>query len=320
MRNRQLWHFSDATASVAIFVVLMGMSIWMARDALVNGPTWFQDYTLYGMQYGAQQVFEETVLPALEKDPSLSFVVSPSWANGAEQFTSFFLPTQLQSRVTLGQPSDLITNIGSIPPKTVIVATNDEYNKLLVDQAYKNINVLKTIDYPNGQPGFYELTLQAADNIKQIMDAQHALNRNPIEERITWNGQTVRVLHSPLGSGQVGDMFDNDPDTLARVLEANPFVVDIFPTVPFSTKSIFIKTGSMHNYTVTIRLYAQGAAEPVVYSQNYLDLPNKDLPPDPEITIPFDRGPAVSERVDIEIMDNTSGDTSQIHIRTIQFK
>jgi hypothetical protein len=39
--------------------VLAGYNVFMLRDALVNGPTWFKDYGLGGMQYGADQIFGE---------------------------------------------------------------------------------------------------------------------------------------------------------------------------------------------------------------------------------------------------------------------
>ena len=138
---------------------------------------------------------------------------------------------------------------------------------------------------------------------------------------MAWQGQNVRVVHSPLGSGQVTDMFDDDPNTLARVIEANPFLVDIYLEKPISTESLFLKTGSLHNYTVTVRLYAPGSTQPdQVYEQTYQDTAGNNLPPDPEVTIPFDKGPATAVRIEIEVRDNTSGDTSQIHIRTIEFK
>jgi hypothetical protein len=38
------------------------------------------------------------------------------------------------------------------------------------------------------------------------------------------------------------------------------------------------------------------------------------------VTLNFDRGPAQAARIYLEIKDNTSGETSQIHVRTVQFK
>jgi hypothetical protein len=137
------------------------------NDALVNGPTWFQNYGLYGMHYGAQQIFGDTLRPALEKNPALNFVVSPSWANATEQFVSFFIPPEMQSRVQLGQPTDLLNNTNKFTFDSLFVATPDEYGNLMHDPKFKDINIRETIPYPNAQPGFYVITLKPADNINE---------------------------------------------------------------------------------------------------------------------------------------------------------
>jgi hypothetical protein len=96
---------------------------------------------------------------------------------------------------------------------------------------------------------------------------------------------------------------------------ANPFTFDLYPANPISTQSVDIQTGALPDFSVTVSLYAPGVATPVTYTQTY-----KGFPPDPLVTLNFDKGPAKAERIYIEIKDNTSGDRSQIHVRTIQFK
>lgn len=343
----------------ALFVTLAVVSGLILTDALVNGPTWFQDYGLYGMQYGASQVFSGLVEPELQKDPSVEIVVSPSWANGTEQFVPFFIPQKDRSRVAFGQPSDsnYIDAMMANTQKMLFVATSDEYNQLVEDQRaldpskdysnsklplvqqansvddfnkltiaqkaampkYKEIDVHKMVPYPNGQPGFYLISVIPSDHIKEIMAAVHEQNRAPMEDTMIFRGESIRVVHSPLSAGRMEDNFDNNPDSFTRSLEANPYVIYLYPKTPVPTHSVFIKTGSLHDYTITIRLYPVGSDQPVIYTQTYKDSPTKDLPPDPEVTINFDKGPELSGRIDIEIHDNLSGQTSQIHIRTILF-
>ena len=55
---KRYWQNKTALA-VILFGVLAGYNVFMLRDALVNGPTWFKDYGLGGMQYGADQIFGE---------------------------------------------------------------------------------------------------------------------------------------------------------------------------------------------------------------------------------------------------------------------
>ena len=308
-------HFRSIWLAAGLFIVLSSLSFYMLRDALVNGPIWFQDYGLYGMQYGAEQVFQNVVRVGLEQDLNRRYIVSPSWANGTEQFVDFFIPTTLQSRINLGQPIDFLDDLRKATPDMYFVATSDEYDKLLINPKFKDINVSQILSLPNGKPGFYVLTLNVVDNIDAIIASENAKNRTPVEDTISLNGQSVRIVHSPLGSGRLEDIFDNNPDTLARVLEANPFTLDLYPAQPIPTNSVLIQTGSLVKFTVTISLYAPNATEPVIYTRTY-----SNLPPDPVVNITFENGPTTSARIYIEVNDDLSGDTSQIHIRTIQFK
>ena len=298
-----------------LFTVLTSLSFFMLRDALVNGPLWFKDYGLFGMQYGAKQVFEETILPELKSNPNIMFSVSPSWANGTDEFADFFIPAELRPRVFFGQPIDWINNLSSINQNLHFILPYNEYNNLIQDPKFKAITVYKVINYPDGTPGFYVVSLTPADNITSILNAEKIKNITPVDEILQLAGQEVHVAHSPLGAGSLTDVFDNDPNTLVRVLEANPFIFDISPTTPIDTQSIIIQTGTQPNFTIKVSLYAPGENDPVTYTNTY-----KDLPPDPTVTINFDKGPQKSARIYIEIEDNTSGETSQIHVRTINIK
>jgi len=309
------WEKISRWLPVAVFVLLTSLSVFILRDALVNGPIWFDDYGLYGMQYGAKQVFAETIVPELEKNPGWSFVVSPSWANGTDKFADFFIPKDLASRVTFGQPTDRIGDPSKITDNVRFIIPYNEYDNLLTNPKFKDIVVHKIIPYPNGKPGFYIVTVHPADNLDEIIAAENVKNRTPVEDSVNINGQAVRVLHSPLDSGALIHIFDSNPDTLARVMEANPFTFDLYPPTPMDTHSVVIQTGSLPDFTVTISLYAAGSTTPQIYSETF-----KNLPPDPLVTMDFDKGPAKSSRIYIEIKDNISGESSQIHVRTIGFK
>jgi len=311
----QYWKKSLTYIPWVSFALLTFLSFFMLRDALVNGPLWFKNYGLFGMQYGAKQIFEETILPELEKNPNTIFSVSPSWANGTDEFADFFIPADLRSRVFFGQPIDWINNLSSINQNLHFILSYNEYDALTQDPKFKTITVYKVIKYPDGTPGFYVISLTPSDNITNILNAEKLKNRTPIEEVLQLYGQEVHVTHSPLGSGSLTDVFDDDPNTLVRVLEANPFVFDISPTTPIDTQNIAIQTGTQPNFTIKVSLYAPGENDPVTYTNTY-----KDLPPDPTVTINFDKGPQKSARIYIEIEDNTSGETSQIHVRTINIK
>jgi hypothetical protein len=309
------WRITARWIPIGLFILITSGSFIMLRDALVNGPDWFQDYSLYGMQYGAKQVFQDVVATGLEQDSNHRYIVSPSWANGTEQFVDFFIPQELRSRVSLGQPINFINELRKNDSSLIFVATSDEYIKLTSNPMFKNISVIQMLQFPNGSPGFYELTLQASENIDAVLAAESEKNRTPVEDTIAFNNEPMQIVHSPIGSGRVEDIFDNDPDSLARVVEANPFTFDIYPTNPLTTNGVDIQTGSLTKFTVTISLYAPGKSEPIIYKQTFTD-----LPPDPLVSMTFDRGPAQSSRIYIEVYDELSGQTSQIHVRGINFR
>lgn len=73
----------------------------MLRTALVDGPFWFHDYGLYGIQYGAEQLFVDTIPGLLEKYPQANIQVTSTWANGADEFIRYFLTPAQQARVRM---------------------------------------------------------------------------------------------------------------------------------------------------------------------------------------------------------------------------
>jgi hypothetical protein len=309
------WKKSSVWLPWVTFTALASLSIFILRDALVNGPLWFDDYGLYGMQYGAKQVFADTIVPGLKEDPDRTFIVSPSWANGTDEFMDFFIPPDMRPRVNFGQPVDRLNDPAGFAPGVRFIVPYNEYDNLLKNPKFTDLVVHKILPYPDGKPGFYVMSLRPADNIDELLEAQRIKDITPVEESLQLNGQQVQVLHSPFDSGGLIHIFDQDPDTLARVLRANPFVFDINPATPIDTNSVSIQTGSLPNFTITISLYAPGSDTPEIYQNTYEGLPN-----DPLVTIPFDKGPSTSARIYIEIKDNVSGESSQIHLRTIEFK
>jgi hypothetical protein len=82
-----------------IFGVLAWANLALLRTSLVDGPLWFRDYGLYGMQYGARQLFEEAIPEYLVNEPDTTVLVTSTWANGADNFLRFFYTPEEQKRV-----------------------------------------------------------------------------------------------------------------------------------------------------------------------------------------------------------------------------
>ncbi len=311
--ERRRW--PAAALSLSLFAVLTGFSFYMLYDALTNGPLWSKDYTLYGMQYGAKQLFGDAIPAYLKRDPQVRFEVSPSWANGTDQFIPFFLSSSEQARVQLRNIDYYLANRQPIDPNAIQVMTRDECARALASPKIKRVTVEQVLLYPDGTPGFYFVRLAYSDNADAIFQAEREERQKPVVEQFELDGQMVTVSHSLLGSGQLQDVFDDDPFTLVRGLEANPLVFDLTFSQPRPVTELSADFGTMPNFTVSVSLYAPGSSDPVVFSQTYLDSPR-----DPHYDLPLPGAPPLVARMRIEVKDNTAGNNAQIHVRTLRIR
>ncbi len=180
--------------AVGLFTLLSFGSFSMLRDALVNGPVWYEDYGLHGMQYGGRQVFT-ALEDYLEIAPRTKVVLSTSWANGADLLARFFLPDPLP--VEMNSIDAYLQEARPIEDETLFVLPVYEYQKAVESGKFTDLRVQETIYYPNGQPGFYFFQMRYVDQIDEILAAERAARSALLEETI--------VAPRWAGSGQVSD-------------------------------------------------------------------------------------------------------------------
>ncbi|MCI0556728.1 MAG: glycosyltransferase family 39 protein [Anaerolineae bacterium] len=298
---------------IGTLLILSLISLRLLNIALTQGPLWASDYGLYGLQYGAKQIFRDTIPEYLAGDPDNGIYISSTWANGTDIFISYFVAPQERSRVQMFGIENALQEKVQFGPKHYFILTTPEYQKAVDSNFFKEIRVDKIINYPNDQPGFYIVQLTYADNIDQIFAAQEeALNR-PVEGEVTIDGQLAKVIYSRIDAGQLKDMFDSDFFTLMRGAEANPFLLDIiFPEA--RTLSKFIGDFSMMDFTITFTLYPPGNGAPVTYEAS-----QRNVTIDAHVEVIFDRGPAQVQRIRLEIKNLLVVDKANIHLREIQF-
>jgi hypothetical protein len=299
--------------SLAAFALLAAASLLMLRDAVVNGPLWYRDYGLYGMQYGAQQLFEEAVPDELAADPQLRVMVTSSWANGADRFAQFFLTPADQQRVFLRSIDYYLFEQRDLT-NTLLVLTSAEYERALTSGKFKVLVIEQVLPYPDGTPGFYFIRPAYVDNAAEIFAAEAEARRQPVEATIELAGELVTVVHSRFNAGGLDDLFDGDRFSLVRGLEANPLVIELRYPAPRVFGALALDLGSMESFSVTVTLAPAGGGEPLVYGGVYNGVGN-----DPHITLPFGEVAAATpvSTVRVEIKNLLAGDTAQIHIREL---
>jgi hypothetical protein len=303
----------NAVATV-LSVGLTVPSFVMLRDSLENGPTWFDDYALYGMQYGARQVFGEMVPELLSDFPEATIGVSPNWANSTELFARFFLTRSQQSRVRMEWIGDFLEKRLPTPPGLILLMPADEYAKARSSGKFKEVNVERQIPYPDGRPGFYAVRLVYADDADRLIAQEHALRARPVIEEVVVRGETVTVTHSPFDIGSAENLFDGDAENLVRGLEANPLVLDFaFPT-PRSVETLTATFGSM-DFSLEVSVWNEGEEKPRVFSGSF-----RDLPLDPTVRMPLDGPHPRVSRLRLSIRQLGTGEPAHIHVREIDLR
>ena len=135
----------------AVFLLFSTGGAAMLADSLRHAPGWYSDYGLYGMQWGAREVFGE-IRRGLLKSPQSRYYVSPNWANGTEQLVLFFFPRD--PRVEVRDVDHYRRRWNELDPRTIHVLPADEVARVRADPRFVVVSIEKTIPYPDGRAGF----------------------------------------------------------------------------------------------------------------------------------------------------------------------
>jgi hypothetical protein len=312
MRTRIQLPLREWMVAVPLFVILSGMSFGLLRNSLVNGPVWFTDYGLYGMQYGAIQIFEKALPQYWSEDPDLHFRVSAIWANGTERFLTYFLTKTEQQKVDLISIDGLMSKKYNLEENDVFVLTAVEYDKAVASDKFKSVQVENIIPYPDKTPGFYFVRLAYADNIDQLLEAEKAERSILKENKITVDGQLVTVRYSWIDMGEPSQIFDNDPYTLIRGMEANPFILEITFPQPRMIGGISLNLGAMDT-DLKVELTTADDGAPIYYQESFRNVQEGDI-----LTLNFPNGSLPVIIMHLEIQASFTGETANVHIRELK--
>ena len=295
---------------IAGAAILLLLCVGVTRAALINGPTWYSDYGLYGMQYGAAQVFGAS-RDVLGRSPDTQIFMSPSWANNPDVFGEFFLTETERGRITMQSIDTLLQRKRKLSPSQLFVLPQDEY-KVATSSPKLHVEPPELIvDYPDGNPGFYFVRISYSAVAGDIFAAEYAVRQQPDEGKVQLNGQDIGIRYSKLDQGRPGDMFDGDGDTLIRGLEANPLILELFFPTARTIRGIKLHTASM-NYRLRVET-SNGYSNVVRTTATY-----RDLPADPQVDYALPGGPASSTRLRIEITELDRLEDVHIHVRELE--
>lgn len=295
----------ERAVAVLAFAGLAGAQAAMTADALRHGARWYGDYGLYGMQWGARQVFGELV-ERRRAAPTRPIIMSPVWANGADDLAQFFLGGRI---VRFAGMQAVAADPASANPAALYVFPEDEY-RLIAGDPKLRIRVEKTIADPAGAPAFRFASIEAAPDWRERLAAEEAERRRLETEEVLVGVETWTVAHSVLDMGPLANLFDGQPATLVRTKDVDPAVFEIaFPTPrPVRRVSVTTETGTI-SLTLT-RIAADGSSDE--RSQTW-----RGLPPDPTVSLGFaDSRSTRRLRLVVENVDKK--EPTHLHVRDIR--
>jgi hypothetical protein len=304
----------EKALQLGLFVMLSIASLWMLHTALVDGPLWEKDYGLYGMQWGAKQLFVDTIPGILDRDPKARVLVTSTWANGPDNFLSFFVKPADRARVAMSGVQTYLTNYTPMNGDEIFVLTPNEYQDVVNSKKFNPIKIEQILNYPDGKPGFYFVRLTYVEGVEKIFAEEKISRLTPVEVQTTIDGQAAIVLLSRTDAGQLSDAMDGNLSTLMRGKEANPFFLEFDFSKPRSMSGLALDF-SAFDYKVTYDLYAPGSETPIHYEAE-----QHDVHLDSHVEVKFDRGPAEVQKIIIRITNSLlPPDQANIHIREIKF-
>jgi hypothetical protein len=289
--------------SVFLFLTLAGFSFWMLNDALRNGPTWYDDYGLGGLQYGAEQVFTKAAEIA-QTEPETTVLVSSTWANGADILLRYFAD---------GQPNLKMGNINAwgltynpLDDQTLFVMTRDDLDYIYDSGKFTDIIIEETLPYPDGSAGFYFVRLAYVDDIRTIFEEEQEARLALVSETLNIQGQPVRVDHSALDMNEIAHAFDGDTLTVIRTLEANPLrIVLTFPE-PVEVHSVTLWIGGTPTQMSVTAFLADEKLDTVLREVGQANAVR-------EVTLPFTQAFTV-DQLQIEVLSTDAGEVAHVHL------
>jgi 4-amino-4-deoxy-L-arabinose transferase-like glycosyltransferase len=307
--GRVVRRLSPEIVSVSLFGVLSLVNVFMTWDALHNGPTWYTEYGLGGLQYGGAQLFGE-IKEYLQEKPDVQLVVSPSWANSADVIARFFLGDPIPFK--LGSIDDYLVQHLDLNSNMAFVMIPEEYERATSSGKFENIQVERTVPYPDGQTGFYFVRLNYVENVDEIMSAEREARKKLQEGEIVLDGQLVKIRYPILDMGRIDDLWDGSENSVARTFEANPFRLEmVFPVVR-SLNGFDIVIGDT-DVKIVAQVFAEDDPQPVEYVAEMSGSVQK-----PRVTFNFGKTVTAKE-LHLEVWDLHQNEPGHVHIWEIVF-
>jgi hypothetical protein len=224
--------------------------IAMAKDSILNGALWYNNYSLYGLQYGTRHLFEFNLPKLLKVFPNSRIFITSGFANNPDALIRFFSTNNGWKRVSIGSVE--LHKKQDLQSSDIFIVQQSDIEKIQESQLFEAPTIIETIPYPDGSTGFIVISLKYKANIDNILAKQKALRQRLESENINISGLAATINYSRLDMGEIANIFDKDLSTLARGLESNPFTLKINFTNDTEISAIEIFLGNTNAYVAAV--------------------------------------------------------------------
>lgn len=295
---------------VAIVVLaLLGSSIWMTHTAINKGPLWYRDYGLYGMQWGGKELSAEIKTYQAE-NPDAKIIVSPTWANNTDIIMSFFLGDPLP--IEVNSIKDWTLNQKDLDKNMVFILPPDDYETAQSSNKFTNRELIKTLEWPNGETGFYFVSLEYVENVESVFEREKSRRAQHEKSTISLFDQDVEVTHSPLDIGAISNAFDGNTNTVIRGLEANPLQILLEFSEPVSMSGVRLLVG-LPPHILYVEISVEGKHRPLRFGKQSFGTEKNEW-----LNVNF-TGDYLVTRLNLSLKENTANPEPHIHIWEIEF-
>ena len=295
---------------VAIVVLaLLGSSIWMTHTAINKGPLWYRDYGLYGMQWGGKELSAEIKTYQAE-NPDAKIIVSPTWANNTDIIMSFFLGDPLP--IEVNSIKDWTLNQKELDKSMVFILPPDDYQTAQTSNKFTNRELIRTLEWPNGETGFYFVRLEYVENVENLFEREKVKRSEHEKSTISLFDQDVEVTHSPLDIGVISNAFDGNTNTVIRGLEANPLQILLEFSEPVGMSGIRLLVG-LPPHILYVEISVEGKQQPLRYGKQSFGTEKNEW-----LNVKF-TGDYPVTRINLSLKENTANPNPHIHIWEIEF-
>jgi len=303
------------SATVLVALILNGYQLFLLREALIGAPTWFRDYGLYGIAWGAKELHHELVPQLARNYPNHKILLTSSWANGSDSFPPFFIKDdevlQKFQIITLGDYTDHLMELSD---QTIAIVTADEWREIRSNPKLTVSEPITTLPYPDGSPGFIAAHFAYSNDAPTIFAAELAERQKPIDDRITiapWGAAAVR--HSQFDIGTVADLFDGDPMTVVRTpAGVNPLQLQVIFDTP---KSINRLSGIFWPMTASWEISLKDDAGKLCGEQNGKE---SNTGADMTLSLSF-KGCHAVKTIQVTVTEESRSSSSRVHAKSLDF-